>query len=196
MPRTGTKRHRLVRRLLWATVAVVLVFALLPVWFPWVLKPVLSRFHLRITNYHRTGYTRFTLGGVTGEWNNSRLNVGRIESILPNAWLWRKFTERTKGPPWIIVRDGDLVITPSSAESPRTDTAKRTESLDDALDQTARIARLLRGTLPVAELTNCSIQIASNRFAIPHADWHGGRLSGVVDLPFQLIHILLFLLLI
>ena len=71
MAKTTAKPYRLMRRLVWTVVFALLVLVSLPIWFPWVLKPVLRHFHLSYSDYDRIGYTRFTLSGVAGEWNNS-----------------------------------------------------------------------------------------------------------------------------
>jgi translocation and assembly module TamB len=171
------RKRRLVRSLLWLTIAGITLLMLLPVWFPWLLTPVLKRFGLGFTEYDRMGWTRFALAGVHGQWNSTRLEVQRAESVLPTTWLWRKLNDRTNSPPLLSVRDGLLVISGSSTNSDKQGSA------DAVLDQISRIGQALEQYLPVAELTNGAIQLASNRVLISHAQWRAGWLQAQAQSP-------------
>jgi translocation and assembly module TamB len=177
------KKRRLIRGLLWLSAVGILLLALLPVWFPWVLKPVASRYGLGFADYDRIGWTRFALTGVHGAWGGTRLEVQRVESVLPTTWLWRRLNDRTNVPPLLTLSDGHLMIAGSTTNAVTTASTKPQGSAGMVLNHISRIGLTLQRLLPVAELTNCTIQVASSRVSIPHADWRAGRLHAAVRIP-------------
>lgn len=162
-------------------ISVIALVALLPVWFPWVLKPIVKRYGLDFTHYERTGYTRFTLEGVTGKWKETRLHAKHVECVLPTAWVWKKFIANTNESFYLTLENAELAIgSKVETEKSRAITGKR-GSLDTTLNQTIRIARMLGRVLPSAQLTNCSIQIAASKhISLPRAIWRGGKLNAMV----------------
>jgi translocation and assembly module TamB len=171
------KKRRLVRGLLWLPVLGIFLVVLLPVWFPWVLTPVVKRFGLGFTDYDRMGWTRFALTGVHWEWNGTRLEIKRAESVLPTTWLWRKLNDSTNGSPLLSVSDAHLIMSGSTTNT------KNPGSAEEALGQISRIGLALERFLPAATLTNGTVQLASNRVSFPHAQWRAGRLRAVAQAP-------------
>lgn len=176
------KRRRWIRVVLGLTAAGLLMLVLLPLWFPWVLRPIAGRNGLRFGDYNRLGWTRFALTGVHGAWDGTRLEVQRVESVLPTTWLWRRFNGRTNGPPLLSLSGGHLMIGgPTTIGA--TANANPQGSMDGALNQIHQIGQTLHWLLPVADLTNFTIQVASKRMSIPHAHWRSGRLHLAVRSP-------------
>ena len=177
------KERRLIRSLLWLSGVGLILLVLMPVWFPWLLQLVLNRYGLRFDGYDRMGWTRFTLTGVHGEWSGTKLEAEHVESVLPTTWLWRRFNDRTNNPPLLTLSDGQLVVAGPITNTDATASSPLHGSAGVTLDQISRIGLMLQRWLPVADLTNCSIQMASNLISIPHALWDTGRLNVVVRIP-------------
>ncbi len=177
------KKRRRVRGLLWLTVGGIFMLVLLPVWFPWLLTPVASRYGLKFADYDRMGWTRMALTGVRGDWGGARLEVERVEAVLPTTWLWRRFNAHTNSPPLLTLSNGHLLIAGSTTNAVTTASPQPQGSAGRTLSHISRIGLILQRWLPVADLTNCTIQVAASRVSIPHADWRAGRLDGVVRIP-------------
>ena len=177
------KQRRWVRGLWWLTAGGLLLLGLVPLWFPWVLKPVASHYGLGFAVYDRIGWTRFALTGVRGAWDGAQLQAQRVESVLPTTWLWRRFNDRTNGPPLLKLSDGLLLIVASTTNTVTTTNAAASGSTDETLNQIIQIGWALRRWLPAADLTNCTLQIDSHQVSIPYAHWRAGRLEAVARLP-------------
>lgn len=158
------------------------MLALLPVWFPWVLKPVLHHYDLEFSHYDRLGYTQFALNEVAGRWDNVSVTAQRVEGVLPLTWAWRKVVGGTNESPFLTLKNGDVVITPAK-DSPTAVTTTNETSLDEILNVTVQTAAWLKWVLPAAELTNCTIHIATHRLTLTHAEWRDGQLRAEVRLP-------------
>lgn len=176
-------KHRLIRGILWLTTFGLLLLVFLPVWLPWGLTPIASYYGLRFIAYDRIGWTRFALTGVHGAWGGTRLEVQRVESVLPTMWLWRRFNDRTNGPPLLTLSDGHLMIGGATTNAHTAASAESPGSTDETLNQISQIGRTLQQWMPAADLTNCTIQVASNRVSIPHGHWRAGRLQAVIRSP-------------
>ncbi|MDA1274206.1 MAG: translocation/assembly module TamB domain-containing protein [Verrucomicrobia bacterium] len=78
----------------WTGMGVLLAIAgllAMPVWFGWLLRPVLSRFDVEYASYTRIGYGRFALANLECDLDAARFSAGRIEVQTPPAWLWRVY---------------------------------------------------------------------------------------------------------
>src|SRR5688572_12131841 len=87
MGRRGGKRF-----LIWMCVlvgVVIVALAALPIWFPWILRPVANHYGATYRSYERVGYERFALGGATFTNRNVGVRADRIELFVPTAWLFR-----------------------------------------------------------------------------------------------------------
>src|SRR6266567_5957000 len=87
-----SRMKRLFKVLGVACLVVVVIALALPVWFPWVLRPGLTRFGVGFDSYERISYTRFALTNVRGQFGNARFDSKRIVGSLPPRWLWRHYT--------------------------------------------------------------------------------------------------------
>ena len=151
---------------------------LLPVWFPWALKPLLNHYGLDYAHYRRIGYLRFALDDVTGSWESASLKLKEVKGDLPAAWLWKKYTRTAKGPRVFILEDGDLTLIQSEVKK-----GNPAGSLDQILNDAMHVAGLLERVLPSAQLTNCSVLVASNLVQLSYADWRNGQLETALRLP-------------
>ena len=81
--RTGRRKRRALKVALGLATTLFLVLVSLPVWFPWLLAPVLNFYGLSYERYQRTGYTQFELHTIRGDWANTHATVRprfRLES--------------------------------------------------------------------------------------------------------------------
>src|SRR6185295_16359000 len=83
------RRKKVVRILLWLVLTLLVLVVALPLWFPWVLRPIAKRWGASYAQYHRTGYGRFELTSVSFTNKDGSFHAGRIEAAVPSAWLWR-----------------------------------------------------------------------------------------------------------
>ncbi len=67
----------------------VVVVAALPLWLPWVLKPVGERLGLAFSEYERIGYSRFALEEVRYAGGGVTFAGDRVEGYLPLSWARR-----------------------------------------------------------------------------------------------------------
>ena len=54
-----SRKKRWLKVLGFGFLAIAVVALALPVWFPWVFRPVLARLGIRFDAYERVGYTRY-----------------------------------------------------------------------------------------------------------------------------------------
>jgi len=180
METTGKKRSQVVRRGLWATLAVGFVLACLPAWFPWAARPVLAHFGLHFDEYHRLGMTRFSLDRVHANWETCRLKVERVECVLPATWLWRKLFAASNSAPALILSNG--VLTVGTVTHSPVKAGGKNHSSGETLDEIQRIGLLLKDYVPAARLTDCAIRLPSTQLSLPAAEWQNDRLRARVQL--------------
>jgi translocation and assembly module TamB len=178
MQRPKAKRSRIVRRLAGAAVLASLFVALLPVWFPWALKPVLNHYGFRYEQYERKSYSRFALHGVTAGWKDTKLGIQRFECVLPTAWIWKKFNGGTNQSPFFRLAEGELRIVLRTKSE-----AERYVGMDETLNHVVRVATILERFAPVSELTNSRVVVGSYLVSVSQAEWRDRKLQATVGLP-------------
>src|SRR5882762_5346960 len=108
MSAVRSRKKRLFKILGVACLVIVVVALALPLWFPWVLRPVLARFGVGFDSYDRVGYTSFALTNVRGQFENARFNGKRIDCSLPPGWLWSRYTSPSDDEPLLTVTTWSL----------------------------------------------------------------------------------------
>src|ERR1043165_5385278 len=93
-----------------ACLLIAVVVLALPVWFPWVFRPVLAHLGVRFDSYERVGFTRFALTNVRGEIQNTRFNSQRVVGFLPSRWLWRRYSRDIDDEPLLAIAHWNLSI--------------------------------------------------------------------------------------
>jgi len=66
-----------------AAVAVLLVA--LPLWLPWLMRPIAARNGARYAHYERVGYRRFAVEGVVFTNDAIRFRAERLEGLVPSV---------------------------------------------------------------------------------------------------------------
>ena len=72
----------------------------LPLWFPWVARPILRSAGVRYARYQRDGYARFTLHEASYREAGVTIYAERIQATVPSVWLWRLGFSRQKSQPF------------------------------------------------------------------------------------------------
>src|SRR4051812_37127933 len=108
--RQGKGKRRLLAALGFLTGLLLLILFGIPVWLPWVLKPLASGKGLNFAAYERKGYSRFILTEVTFTNAAARFKAGRAEALTPGVWLWRCYRGQTEPVVFLRVQDWQLEV--------------------------------------------------------------------------------------
>src|SRR5690348_11846620 len=92
----GRRRRKFVLWLALAVAGLALVLGALPLWFPWVLKPLARHRGLSYAAYERLSYSRFALRDLSFTNGLMDVRAERVECLVPSAWAWRLFRPPTK----------------------------------------------------------------------------------------------------
>jgi len=155
----GKRTKRFLRCVLWFVIILVLLAISIPLWFPWVLRPVAKRFGATFGKYERLGYSQFAVTGVAYTNRNVRVEAGRLE-VAP---LRGRAT----------ARDWAVIVTPSGGPS-----TNAPASVHSTYQQVSRIVRAVQRRIPEAALTNGYVQAPKVTVQIPGVRWSGPDLSG------------------
>ncbi|HEX5221535.1 MAG TPA: translocation/assembly module TamB domain-containing protein [Verrucomicrobiae bacterium] len=158
--------------------AIVLALVALPLWFPWLLRPVLNHYGLRYGAYERTSYSRFALKDVDAQWGGTRLTAKRFDCVLPTTWVVKKLNGATNAAPFFVLREGELLVQASGESKDES-----SGGFDKTLDEVVDAAEILDRFSPIAELTNCRIVIQTNLVLLPRAEWRAHKLNAIAQLP-------------
>jgi translocation and assembly module TamB len=162
----------------WTLAAVILLLILLPVWFPWALRPASSLWGVHYGAYHRAGYGRFILENFQLQEKQTRIGAERIECLLPGAWLWRRYvsspaTNSNPAKPTVRIAGWSVVVskeeTPSAGKEktpshPPVSTGRIIGIVDTVVTQ-------LRRWLPDLEATNGVVRWKEGGLDLPEARW-------------------------
>src|SRR5690349_438705 len=86
------RRTKILLALLSVVLLPAVLLAGLPIWFPWVLRPIAKRHGATYTDYHRVGYARFQLSDLAITNGSTRLQAQEVSALVPSIWLWRHLT--------------------------------------------------------------------------------------------------------
>jgi translocation and assembly module TamB len=170
------KPGRLVRRLLWAAAAAVAIsLAAMPIWFPWVVAGLFHRLGTSVDAYNRMGYSRVAFRGVKVQTPDGSLTADRVEIVLPQAWLWRRWFGQAGGRPSLSVKGWQVHVTPSQSRSKPPSIG----SVTGLLDELAADLPYVRSWLTSARLSAGSVVTASGETDVPWVEWDGHILRGL-----------------
>src|ERR1041385_3369350 len=81
------RRRRILRVLLALMLGLIVLVLALPVWFPWLLRPIARAWGVQYSTYERTGYGRFRVSNVVAPVGTGELRARRVESNVPTGWF-------------------------------------------------------------------------------------------------------------
>ncbi|MEO6182735.1 MAG: translocation/assembly module TamB domain-containing protein [Verrucomicrobiota bacterium] len=151
--------------------ALLLLILALPLWFHWMLKPVLNNYGVHYSSYERLSFTRFVLNDVEYKQGKVTFAAHRVETLFPGTFLWRNFNDDLKKN-YLRVSGWTLEIIPTDQKSPGTNSAyAASEKVDAVLAEVNR-------WIPRATFNNGLIRFNKKEISIPATDWNNGNLSG------------------
>ena len=180
MPGTKSRWRRVLILIGIAVILPGMLLLALPVWFPWLARPVARSIGFEFENYRRLGLTRFEMTGITGRISNVEIAAGRFEAFLPHSWLWHRWRLATPTNDFALATDWLLRIDPL-AESDVATPPK--ESTIEVLDEIDQLAPLLRDWLPAASLRRGTVQMDGWSVLVPDARWNLGQLKAQIVPP-------------
>src|SRR5215831_541877 len=123
----------------------ILLLLSLPLWFPWVLRPIAGRFGASFERYERNSYSRFTLYQLSFTNRTVRLRVRRVDLLIPTAWFGRLAFGEVESP-FLQAMDWQLQTIPGVSRSDRPTSVFR--SVQDVQNALHRLRKWLpRSTL-------------------------------------------------
>src|SRR5882762_9948131 len=179
--RLGKGKRRLLAVPGFALLTIVVILLSIPVWLPWVLKPVGSRQGLIFTSYQRNGYSRLALNEVTFTNADLHFHAKQAEILTPTIWLWRCLTGPGQSPKAFLRADGwllDFLEQTNQIQTAQSSTYSNTVKVADSL-------RVLRRWLPAAQLSNGLLRAGKTSIAFPAVSWSQGDLNASVEVPDQ-----------
>ncbi len=167
------------RKLLYIFAGLTLVFLLavlaIPLWLPWVVKPVGAKFGLEYGEYERIGYGRFALHDLSFEHEAVTVSGGRLEAYLPLSWIFHALRMNDDAADFLVVEDWRVVIDPPEKVE--------VEEPEDVFAY--RIFEQVEGVLPYAvrwapRVTLQDGVVAAKDFeaTVEEVRWDRGRLDG------------------
>jgi translocation and assembly module TamB len=168
------------RFLIWtaALLGIVIVgLAALPIWFPWILRPIANHYGLSYGSYQRVSYTRFALEEATFTNRSIQVRAQRVELLLPTAWLFRLASHST-GQTFATGANWEVTIQPK-----QTPEKQRQRSVHTTVRQIQNAVGRVQQWIPVASLTNGVIIVQGDRVAVPKVAWRRTNVGAVLGLP-------------
>src|ERR1051326_228106 len=173
------KRQR--RVLLGAGIFLAGIFLLLislPLWFPWVMRPVASKQGAHYQKYQRLGYGHFAVEGIGFTNDALRFRAQRVEGRVPTVWYSRILSHHpNQQDAFLAVNGWDLGLLPP------TKTNQTSTSIYTNVQQIADALRTVEHWLPIASLSNGTIQIQSTVLKAPNLTLTHGRIEGRIEWP-------------
>ena len=175
----GSRKKRWLKVLGGACLVIGLIVVALPVWFPWVLRPVLARFGVRFDSYERVGYSRFALTNVHRDAPNARFRCERVVGFLPPRWLWLRYSHGADADIFLTVARWSVQIGPATGLQPKSPAAPPGSTF--ALAEAVKVALpAWRTWLPAAQLTDGRVEFGSDWVVVAAANWRRGRVTATV----------------
>src|SRR5208337_1685837 len=110
---------RIVKGLALAAAGLPLLWLALPLWFPWVLRPLARAAGVSYSRYERIGYRRFALCDLTLDSRTLRLRARRLEALAPTIWCWRYFREHgASSEPFVSATGWQIELLPTRSGAP------------------------------------------------------------------------------
>ncbi len=166
----GKRRKYLVGLgILFAGLIVLVLIA--PLWIPWLLKPVLAKFHVTFNSYERVGYSRLRLHGVSCAASNATFTAKTVDIHQPTVWLWRHWSNHFT-PEDVIVQEWHLAIIESEKR-----TSRKKPPVHEILERTDHSLEQIIPWVPTATLKSGSITVKGQQISLLHSVWNRGAIS-------------------
>jgi hypothetical protein len=149
---------------------VILTVLCFPIWLPWVLRPIATKYGLHYSKYVRNGYGRLILQEVTFTNSHLRLKVSNLDSALLIKWLQRSGFRQNQDP-IVKVKGWHLEILSSSSGT------GRQASVTEIVQQTRAIFQSAGKWIPRATFSEGLVEFPDGKIHLPAAHWTGTQLE-------------------
>lgn len=168
------------RKLFWVLGFLLIGFAmlwlLLPVWFPWALRPLASKAGAHFSTYERLSYARLSLHNLDLTNQSIILHVHQLDAFVPSVWLWKLGTGRNTGSmPFLHVGTWDCEL----VQSGNTNSSSLFSQIQDA----AKALATVRHWVPKATFSQGTVRSGTTVFTIAEATWTEGLIQARMQLP-------------
>ena len=177
----GKGQRRVLRTAVFIGAAFIIAVLLLPLWFPWILRPLASGNQVQYSSYRRDGYARFVLENVTFTNQNIRVHARQVEALTPGTLLWRRIFHE-ESPRQNVLRVTDWNLTFLAGAKAAKSTGAPSSTYTNIVSQFSLLDQLKRW-VPMAALTNGTIQAPGIIFKLPFATITHGNLAARVQWP-------------
>lgn len=172
---SGNRRRKILIFTGGGAAGLLLVVLALPLWFPWVLRPLLRHYGASFARYERNGYARFTVYSFNYTNASERIHADRVAALIPTVWGWRlKWGPASETQPFLQIRDWSYQSLASS--KPRAAVSAEFAALTGELRQ-------LSWWLPVGVMSNGVVRVQTNAVTVPFVRLRHGILSGQLSPP-------------
>jgi translocation and assembly module TamB len=170
------RRTKLFLILLSVGALLALAVAALPLWFPWVLRPVAKHYGVTYSKYERVGYQHFRISDFALTNGPSEIQAQQVTGFVPTAWLWRHFTG-AHDEQFADVRSWKYTAVPATSSA-----TNGPVSVHKIFETLQPIASTLRNWLPAATLSDGAVVVQNQTISIPTAVWTNGTLTAGVTI--------------
>jgi len=174
----GKRQRKVLLGLGFFLAAIFLLLVSLPVWLPWVARPIASKQGAHYSRYERLSYNRFAVEGVGFTNDAIQFRAKRVEGLTPSMWSWRIFSPGAKQQEaFLNVEHWELDLLPS------TKTNKESTSVFTNIEDAAQALRAVERWLPAAMLSNGTVRIQSTVLHVQNLSLKHGELRGQIEWP-------------
>ncbi|HZM06756.1 MAG TPA: translocation/assembly module TamB domain-containing protein [Candidatus Saccharimonadales bacterium] len=150
------------------------VVAALPLWFPWVLSPVLAHFRVQYSGYQRRGFTHFSVNNIEYTYKGTTIKAAHAETLLPTVWLWEQFlTPPSRQEVFVTTRDWQIDIFPEASTNPA--------SVYHSLEQTWPWVDGIRQWAPKGIAQRGKIRFPGEELSVFEARWSHSQVIATVS---------------
>jgi translocation and assembly module TamB len=182
----GKRQRRVLLGLGILLAGIVVLLVSLPLWFPWLMRPIAAKNGARYARYERLGYRRFAAEGVGFTNDAIRFRAQRVEGMVPSIWYWRIISSNAKQLDTFVRVSGwelDLSASTKSNLSPSIKTHQATVSVYTNVQEVAEVLKEVKYWIPAATLSNGTLRIESTVLRLPNLSWSQGKVQGQIVWP-------------
>lgn len=167
----GKRKRKLIIVLAVVLAGLALLLVTLPLWFPWVLRPIARSNGATYSGYAREGYHSFSVSDVTYTDTAVVFTAKRLRVLLPSTWAWRLLRHSHSGEAFAAGEQCSLHTIPRSDHASETSVAVEARKVNRTLATLGR-------WMPLASVTNGTLNLNGTQFTFPSLNWSNGTIRG------------------